>query len=96
MAEQLNLTTPIPSDHPDTLSWKVILLNLDWLNAIIRIRIQSNAGEIIIHTISGVEATNLMIALNTANLSVKSLQRRILERLIADGVKVGTISGDPD
>jgi hypothetical protein len=44
----------------------------------------------------GTEATNLMVALNKANLSTKSLHRRIMEKAIADGKLSGTISGVPD
>ncbi len=39
---------------------------------------------------------NAMVALNTANLSIKSPQRRILERLVADGKLTGSIAGTPD
>jgi len=43
---------------------------------------------------TGSEALMMINALNTANLSTKSLRRRILERLQADGVvPVGTITG---
>jgi hypothetical protein len=35
-------------------------------------------------------------ALNTANLSVKSLNTRIFELAIADGVFAGTVTGTPD
>lgn len=34
--------------------------------------------------------------LNTANLSVKSLDKRIFEQAIADGVFAGAVSGAPD
>jgi hypothetical protein len=38
-----------------------------------------------------------MIALNKVNLSTKSLHRRIIEQLQADGLLgTGTISGAPD
>lgn len=38
----------------------------------------------------------LLTALSKANLSVKSLPKRIMEQAIADGVFAGTISGAPD
>lgn len=42
-------------------------------------------------------ALGLILALNKANLAIKSLQRRILEKLLADGkLVVGTITGTPD
>jgi hypothetical protein len=37
-----------------------------------------------------------MIALNKANLSTTSLQRRVMNRLTALGRLSGTISGTPD
>ena len=42
------------------------------------------------------QATTMMKSLNKTDLSVKSLHRRILEQLIADGQIVGVISGLPD
>jgi len=41
-------------------------------------------------------ATDRMKALNTANLSTKSLLKRIMEMLINDGRLTGSISGTPD
>jgi hypothetical protein len=42
---------------------------------------------------SGVTLIN---ALNTANLSTRSLVKRMFERLIADGYIAGTVTGTPD
>jgi len=45
----------------------------------------------------GLTTATLLAALNTANLSTKSLQKRVLERLIADGkLPPGAVSGTPD
>lgn len=45
---------------------------------------------------TGTTTADLITALNKANLSVKSLERRILERLQTDGrIGTGTISGTP-
>ncbi len=41
-------------------------------------------------------AMTLLLALNTANLTIKSLERRVLERLIADGLLAGAVTGLPD
>jgi hypothetical protein len=43
-----------------------------------------------------VRALNLLKALDTANLSLKSLRRRCMEQAIADGVFGGTVTGVPD
>ena len=41
-------------------------------------------------------ALALMITLNKVDLSAKSLHKRLLEKLIADGHLAGTVSGIPD
>jgi len=41
-------------------------------------------------------ATQMITGLNKANLSLKSLHRRIYERLVSDGYLAGTIAGSPD
>lgn len=94
MAEQLNLTTPIVP--PTITNYRVVLLELNWKSAFIGIGMEGPNGETFRYSYSGVTATNLMIALNKANLSTTSLQKRILNQLLADGVVVGTVSGTPD
>jgi len=42
------------------------------------------------------KAHNLMVALNKANLTIKSLQKRILEQLTTDGLLLGTVNGTPE
>lgn len=86
--EELNLTTPVSK-------YRVARLLLDWEGQGIQIGLYENG---IFQTFGyfGAEATQLMTALNKADLSVKSLHRRILEKLIADGKISGTISGAPD
>ena len=89
--EKIDLTTPKPS----VTSYRVAVLYLDWQNAHIQIGLLGPLGEQASFTYDGEEATNLMTALNTANLSVKSLHKRILEKLIAGEKLAGTISGTP-
>lgn len=43
----------------------------------------------------GQAAVDMMVTLNTANLSVSSLNKRILNKLISDGHLSGSISGTP-
>lgn len=94
MAEQLNLTSP---EIGETINdWKVTKLSLNWPGQLIVIELTSNINTKYVHQYSGQTATDFMIILNKINLSIKSLQRRILERLIADGVKLGSIIGAPD
>jgi hypothetical protein len=90
--ELITLTTPEPS----TISYKVSQLHFDWPGALIVIGLVGDDASIKTHTYTGAVATTLMVALNKANLSTKSLQKRVIEQLQADGVLVGTISGTPD
>jgi len=92
--EQIDLTTPIT--QPSITNYRLNKLDLRWLDQHIRIELVADSGEVIEHSYDGDIARNLMIALNKMDLSVKSLQRRVMEKLIADGVIVGTISGTPD
>lgn len=95
--EQCDLTTPeiYPPANPTTAYWKLDELHLIWASQSITITLIGQNGERKTFAYDGSIATALMSALNTANLSIKSLQRRVLERLIADGKLAGTISGVP-
>ena len=94
MAEVLNLTVPIV---PSSISsYKVVFLQLDWGEKSILVKLRGTNGEQFSYSYNGDEANDLMVALNTVNLSTISLQRRIMQRLIADGVLVGSVSGSPD
>lgn len=95
MAERLDLASPEKS-APGTITWKPILLHLNWEQATIKAGFRGDNGEYTSIGYEGTEATNLMIVLNKANLSVKSLHRRIMEKAVADGKLNGTISGTPD
>lgn len=77
--------------------YRISILKFDWDGATIHVVLKDTQGDKIVATYSGTEATNLMIALNKANLSTTSLQRRVLERLVTDGkLAAGTVSGTPD
>ncbi len=95
MAEQLDLASP-EQDAPGTVTWKPILLHLDWERATIKAGFRGDNGEYTSIGYEGAAATTLMISLNKADLSVKSLQRRVMEKAVADGKLSGTISGTPD
>jgi hypothetical protein len=96
VAETVQLTTPEVIPEIVTTDYRVIYLLLDWERATIVIHLRGTNGERKEARYDGAEATALMVALNKANLTIKSLQRRILERLIADGKIDGTVSGSPD
>lgn len=96
--EQVDLTTPeiYPPPGPATNYWRVDDLRLIWSAKLIKIELLGQNGErkkFAYDEAAG--AVTLMTFLNTANLSIKSLHRRIMERLISDGKLSGTISGTP-
>ena len=95
MAEQFNLTTPKLPIGGTTL-WTVDNLRLYWGDARIVIGLVGENGEKFSFSYEGTEATSLMVSLNKANLTIKSLHRRIMEKLEADGQLTGVVSGFPD
>lgn len=96
MAEQIDLTIPLPADPRTTSNLRVVGLMLDWKLQQIIIQLEGESNIRRNFNYSGDVAVTLMTALNKANLSVKSLQKRIIERLITDGKLDGTISGSAD
>ena len=95
MSEKIDLT--VAEIAPATSTYEIETLTLDVRGARIYIVLWCAAtGKQKTHEYRDTTATQIMRALNTADLSVKSLQRRILERLIADGVLAGNVTGSPD
>lgn len=90
--EQVDIT---PVQPPAKTHYTISRLTLDWDSAAIDITLRDNTGGTATHTYSGAEATQLMLTLNTANLTTNSLHKRTLAKLIADGKLTGTISGTP-
>ena len=90
--EQVDLTTP-----ETCTNYRLANLFLDWDGQMIMVCLRCAAtGKVLTFTYSGTEARNLMIALNKANLSTNSLQKRVMDKLIADGKIAGSVSGAPD
>lgn len=103
MAELLTLTTPVIPSVSSTTAYRLCRLVIDHDrvgNGSIAAFIRDNNGagrEIVWRDTAGEPATSLIIALNKANLSVKSLERRVLEQAVADGkLGAGTVTGSPD
>lgn len=111
MAEELVLTDPVTKPAETTTKYRVMAINMDleffngigvgvpptqMPNGLIDIRLKDDIGKYLSHQYRGDEAVNLMKFLNTANLTVKSMHKRILEKLSADGVIPGTVQGTPD
>ena len=96
MAEQLTLTTPIT--HAPVHAFSIVQVILQWeAPARISVELVGDDGvERRIYSWTGESAAQLLIAFNTVNLSTKSLQRRVFERLVADGYLGGAVGGAPD
>jgi hypothetical protein len=94
MAELITLTAPIVP--PSVTDYRVTGLLLNFGGQKLTVELTGTNGEKLTHSYVGSTAIALMVALNKANLSIKSLQRRVLERLVSDGVLAGAISGSPD
>lgn len=102
MAETLTLTTPITPTVPTISTYMVWSLCLGRGDGVIRMIVEDNTGRRTTclwadRKEAPTEATDLLRALNKANLTTKSLERRCLERAIQDGkLGVGTVTGTPD
>lgn len=94
--EELELTDPVVTT---TTTYKVLSVTLDLghlSGGYVGINLQDNTGGRFAHAYTGEEATDYIRFINTANFTVKSLHKRILERLSLDGVLPGTVTGAPD
>jgi len=112
MAEELILTTPVTPPAPTpTTKYRVssFTMDLDTVAApllpppaptpapgLVTIKLVSDAKEFSTYQYTGTSATAMIKQLNTANLTTKSMQKRILEKLAADGFLPGTVQGTPD
>lgn len=90
--ETFTRTVPIPAVSAFTVS----TLFFDWPGQVIAVTLAAAGGQVMTHSWTGATATTLMTQLNKANLSVTSLHRRVIDRLIADNVIAGSASGSPD
>lgn len=99
MAEQIDLQAPY---GPQTTSWQVHSITLerglagDVLNparSFIAVHLYGSNGQRFSHLWSGSDADAMIVALNKANLGTISLMKRIFNRLLQDGVVVGTVVG---
>lgn len=103
MSQTFTLTAPIvPTVPPSTIGYelgslfiarkpfpRVVIVVVDNNGNTLQVEYRDDSG--------GTVAAQLISALNTANLTIKSLQQHILERLQADGrIGAGAVSGVPD
>lgn len=105
MAEEYTLTTPETKPAVTNNAYKVQMAHFDWAGGECLFRLKGQNEELIITGYGGQmatqaerdEAIKMMKSLNTANLSTKSMHKRILEKLSADGkIPPGTTTGTPD
>jgi len=91
--ERITLTTPKPLPA-QVVGYTVSSLLLKWEpTPQIVVTLKGEDGTYTDQVYEGATATTLMVALNKANLSTRSLNQRIFDRLIADGRIVGTVAG---
>ena len=94
--EVVTLSTPIIK--PNTSSCNVDVITLDVTNSRIVINLVCNNYERIAKqydSFTTPTGATLLHALNIGNFSTNSLMKAVYNRLITDGVIIGTISGVP-
>jgi hypothetical protein len=111
MAEEYVLTDPIVIPAQSTTKYRVVVLTLNFeaittpwdqtapgsKPGLIMIDLRDDLGQLSHYQYVGDEAIDLMKFLNTANLTIKSMHKRILEKLTTDGLlPPGTVAGTPD
>ncbi len=95
-AEQIDLTAPDQAT-PGTSTYIVGELHLNWTQGLVSITLVGSNGEVKrVRYGQNDGGRALMISMNTMNFSSVSMQRRIMNKLIADGHLVGAVSGTPD
>lgn len=95
MAEQVDLTEP---EVKTNTRYELSRVVLDYKEKNIEIVLEGANGEIkgkVYNAHTSPTGQMLLNQLNTANLSSTSLVKRIYNRLLADGVIAGTVSGTP-
>lgn len=95
MPEDLVLTDPVT--RPSTLNYRVHRLDINATDSTIAITVVGTVNELLTFHYSGEVGRNYIRFLNTGNFSVTSMQRRVLQRLVTDGLlPPGTVQGAPD
>jgi len=108
--EELVLTDPVVVPEVVTNKFRVTSLTLDYESlagpivvppavpesGLVLVNLKDNNGKIVSHSYTGKVATDMMKWMNTADFSVNSMHKRILQKLSADGILPGTVTGTPD
>ena len=89
----MTLTTPL-AQPAQVQGYSVSSLLLKYEpTAQIVVTLKGEDGKYVDAVYEGATASALILALNKANLTTRSLNQRIFDRLIADGKLVGTVAG---
>ena len=109
MPEELDLTTPVvESKTTDTFKVVSIMLNSEMGLAqtipngtppppgMVAITVKDNNGATKAFQYGGLLAQDMIKFINTGDFTTRSLHKRILEKLAANGDIVGTVTGTPD
>ena len=102
--ETLVLTDPVTEPAKTTSHFRVVALRMHWdlvavphgKPGLIEIELEDNLGVRRVQRYTEDVAIDYMKWINTANFSNVSLHKRILQRLSAEGVLPGTVTGAPD
>jgi hypothetical protein len=91
--ERVDLPAPITISQT---GWTIASMHLDVDRMRIVVRLRSIGGDVTIEKVyDGPVGDTLLRNLNKANLTTRSLLQRTFDRLIADGVIEGTVTGTP-
>jgi len=98
MAERLTLSTPKVQLEKVTAGFEVVAIQLFRRPAAVSVHLLGDHGERIeVRTDTEAEATTVLRALNTANLTIKSLEARAMEWCAGKRPDLaGTVTGTPD
>ncbi len=108
MAEKIALTQPeggATTDyflHSLTLERGIVVdpatgaVSADPPRSFIAVILIGEFGRRVAHRWTGAAADADIVALNKANLTTASLQKRVMQKLIGDGVIAGAVAGAPD
>lgn len=99
--EKVVLTTPVPSTVTEYEVVELRILKIPEWRLVITVR--DNRGNVVVDRHIGIvsaqnpEGADVLIkALNKANLTVSSLEKRILEHMVTEGkLPAGTVTGTP-
>lgn len=94
--EKIILSTPIVIPQITTVGFQIGEILLSRRRELISVSFDGDNGETREWRVEGDKAIAKLKALNTANLSVKSLENRCMLQAIADGVFAGAVTGAPD